>query len=185
MALPQYESLLTGTAGSWVYLTVCWSHRLQSPESYGVEKPLTVLIVTGVAVLRVYVCKCWHLSFQVSLPVFPYSILTSFSNSQKLAPSHRSVYSFVQSSKMQLCWRRDGLPAPVFLGFPCGSAGKESSCNAGDLGSTGLGRSPGEGKGYPLQYSVLENSRDCIVHRVAKSQTWLNDFHFPKLSKYL
>ena len=48
-------------------------------------------------------------------------------------------------------WRRDRLPTPVFLGFPCGSAGKESSCNAGDLGSTsGLGRSSGEGKGYPL-----------------------------------
>ena len=44
------------------------------------------------------------------------------------------------------------------LGFPCGSAGKESACNAGDLGSIpGLGRSPGEGKGYPLQYSGLEN----------------------------
>ena len=49
-------------------------------------------------------------------------------------------------------------------GFPCGSAGKESACNAGNLGSVpGLGRSPGEGKGYPLQYSGLENSIDCIV----------------------
>ena len=57
-------------------------------------------------------------------------------------------------------------------GFPCGSAGKESACNAGDLGSiSGLGRSPGEGKGYPLQYSGLENSMDCIVHGVAKSRT--------------
>ena len=57
------------------------------------------------------------------------------------------------------------LPTPVFLGFPWGSAGKESACNAGDLGSTtGLRRSPGEGKGYPLQYSGLENSMNCIVH---------------------
>ena len=49
--------------------------------------------------------------------------------------------------------------------FPCGSAGKESACNVGDLGSmSGLGRSLGEGKGYPLQYSGLENSKDCIVH---------------------
>ena len=56
-------------------------------------------------------------------------------------------------------WRRNRLPTPGFLGFPCGSAGKESACNAGDLGSIpGLGRSPGEGKGYPLQYSCLENS---------------------------
>ena len=46
------------------------------------------------------------------------------------------------------------LPTPVFLGFPCGSAGKESTCNVGDLGSIpGLGRFPGEGKGYPIQYS--------------------------------
>ena len=56
-------------------------------------------------------------------------------------------------------------------GFPYGSAGKESTCNVGDLGSIpGLGRSPGEGKGYPLQYSGLESSTDCIVHRVVKSQ---------------
>ena len=55
----------------------------------------------------------------------------------------------------------DRLPTPVFLSFPCDSVGKESACNAGDLGSIpGLGRSPGEGKGYPLQYSGLENSMD-------------------------
>ena len=61
----------------------------------------------------------------------------------------------------------------------CGSAGKESACNAGDLGLIlGLGRSPGEGKGYPLQYSDLENSMDCIVHGVAKSRTGLSNFHF-------
>ena len=51
-----------------------------------------------------------------------------------------------------------------------GSAGKESSCNAADLGSIpGLGRSPGEGKGYPLQYSGLGNSMDYVVHGVAES----------------
>ena len=71
------------------------------------------------------------------------------------------------------------LPTPVFLGFPCGSAGKESACSVRDLGwIPGLGRSPGEGKGYPLQYSGLENSMDCIVHGVTKSQTQLSDFHF-------
>ena len=58
------------------------------------------------------------------------------------------------------------------MSFPCGSDGKESVCNAGDLGSVpGLGRSSGEGKGYPLQYSGLENSTDYIAHGVAKSQT--------------
>ena len=57
-------------------------------------------------------------------------------------------------------WRRDRLLTPVFLGFPCGSAGKEFACNVGDVSSIpGLGRSPGEEKGYPLQYSGLENSR--------------------------
>ena len=64
---------------------------------------------------------------------------------------------------------RDRLPIPIFLGFPCGSAGKESACNEGDLGSiSGLGRSPGEGKSYPLQYSGLENSMDCIDGFVLK-----------------
>ena len=73
---------------------------------------------------------------------------------------------------------RDRLPTPVFFGFP-GSAGKDSDCNAGDLGAIpGLGTSPREGKVYPLQYSGLENSMDCIVHGVTKSQTGLNDFHF-------
>ena len=53
---------------------------------------------------------------------------------------------------------------------------KESACHSGDLGSIpGLGRSSGEGKGYPLQYSGLENSMDCIVHGVAKSWTRLSD----------
>ena len=61
------------------------------------------------------------------------------------------------------------------MGFPCGSAGKESACNAGDLGLIpGLGRFPGEGKGYLLQYSGLENSMDSIVHGVTKSQTRLS-----------
>ena len=64
------------------------------------------------------------------------------------------------------------LPTPVFLSFPCGSAGKESSCNAGDLGSIiGLGRSSGLENGYLLQYSGLENSMDCIGYGLTKSQT--------------
>ena len=63
------------------------------------------------------------------------------------------------------------------MGFPGGSAGKESACNAGDLGSIlGLGKSPGEGKGYPLQYSGLENSMDYTVHGVTKSRTGPSDF---------
>ena len=69
------------------------------------------------------------------------------------------------------------LPTPEFLGFPRGSDGKESSCNAGVLGSVpGWGRSPGGGHGNPLQYSCLENphrqrSLVDMVHGVSKSQT--------------
>ena len=62
-------------------------------------------------------------------------------------------------------WRRDRLPTLVFLGFPCGSAGKESTCNVGELGLIpGLARSIGEGKGYPIQESGLENFMDYTVH---------------------
>ena len=70
--------------------------------------------------------------------------------------------------------------------FPCGSAGTKCASNVGDLGSTpGLGRSPGEGKGYPLQYADLENSMDFIVHGVAKSWTRLSNFHFHFASESL
>ena len=62
------------------------------------------------------------------------------------------------------------------MDFPGGSVGKESACNAGDLGSIpGLGRSPGEGKGYPFQYSGLKNSMDYIGHGVAKRLIGLSD----------
>ena len=75
-------------------------------------------------------------------------------------------------------WRRDRLPTLVFLDFPCDSTDKEYACNVRDLGLIpGLGRSPGEGKDYPLQCSGLENSMDCIVHGVTKSWTWLSKFH--------
>ena len=63
--------------------------------------------------------------------------------------------------------------------FPGDSEGKESTCNAGDLGSIPeLGRSSGEGIDYPFHYSGLENSMDCIVYGIAKSQTQLSYFHF-------
>ena len=71
----------------------------------------------------------------------------------------------------------DRLPTPIFLGFPGSSDSKEFACNAGDPSSIpGLGRSTGEGKSYPLQYSGLENSTDreawwATVHGVAESWT--------------
>ena len=81
------------------------------------------------------------------------------------------------SSVRKIRWRRDRLPTPVFLGFPCGSAGKESASNVGLGLIPGLGSFPGKRKGYPLQYSGLENAMDCLVHWVTKSQTQLSDFH--------
>ena len=93
----------------------------------------------------------------------------------------------------KISWRREWQPTPVVLppskkrgskkyrGFPCSSLSKESSCSAGDLGSIpGLGRSPGEGNGNPLQYPCLENLMDrgawwAAVHEVTKSLAWLSD----------
>ena len=75
----------------------------------------------------------------------------------------------IWATPVKIHWKRDRLHTPVFSGFPCGSAGKESTCNVGNLGLiAGLRRSPGEEKDYPLQ---LENSMDYIVHGVTKSQT--------------
>ena len=71
--------------------------------------------------------------------------------------------TLVHSWVRKIPWRRDRLPTPVFLGFPGGSAGKESAC-----------------KGYSLQYSGLENSMDCRVHGVTKSRTELSNFHFKR-----
>ena len=72
---------------------------------------------------------------------------------------HMAKYIRVCVCVYVISWRRGRLPTPVFLGFPGGSDGNEPTCSAGDLGSVpGLGRSPGEGKGYPLQYFGLENS---------------------------
>ena len=79
----------------------------------------------------------------------------------------------------KICWRRDRLPTPVFLGFPCDSAGKESACNVGNLGSIpDLGRSPGE-KGKATHSNILAwRILWTTVHGVAKSWTLLSDFHF-------
>ena len=116
------------------------------------------------------------------------SILVSMLFSRNIPPSPSPTVLQFQSSDLSKCmsgwhWRTNirgmaKMKAILFLkdfrivfkhwpilGFPCGLAGKESACNAGDLGSiSGLGRSRGEGKGYPLQCSDLENSMDCIVH---------------------
>ena len=102
-------------------------------------------------------------------------------------PPASLAYSFRRSSRGKQSfiplWIHRALQ--MYLGFPDRSVGKESSCNAGDLGSIpGLGRSPGEGKHCPFQYSGLENSRDSIGHGLATSRTWLSNFHFT-LQTYL
>ena len=101
----------------------------------------------------------------------------TFSKEKRFKNSWASLAQLVKNPPVmqetpvrKIRWKRDRLPTPVFLGFPGGSAGKESAFSVGDLGSVpGLGRSPGEGKGSPLQYSGLENSMDCTAHGVAES----------------
>ena len=124
------------------------------------------------------------------------SVDTSFSKLQEMvkdreaccAAVHRISKSWTQLSdwttKIHLMLFNGCIIFPsVGINFPVGSADKESACNGRDLCLIpGLGRSSGEGKGYPLQYSGLENSMDCIVHGVTKSQTWLSDFHFHWIS---
>ena len=106
-------------------------------------------------------------------------IKTWFSVCSLIAQSVKHLPAMQETLVQFLDWED---PTPVFLGFPYGSAGNESTCTAGDMGSIpGLGRSPGERKGYPLQYSGLENSMGWIVHGVAKSRTQLSDFHVTSL----
>ena len=99
--------------------------------------------------------------------VFPILLFSSISLHWSLRKAFLSLLAILWNSAFR--W--------VYLSLSCGSAGKESACNGGNLGSIpGLGRPPGKGKGYPLQYSGLENSLDCIVHGVTKSRTQLGNF---------
>ena len=89
------------------------------------------------------------------------------------------------SRDWKICWRMDRLSTPVYLGFPCGSAGEESACSLGDLGLIpSLRRSPVEGKCYSLQYSSLENSMDCLVRGVAKSWIQWATFTFSLFTQF-
>ena len=128
-------------------------------------------------------CYAIYLIVYIYLIIYIYFCLWAFFIAQLV----KNLPAMQETWFWKICWRRERLPTPVFLVFPCGSAGKKSACNEGDLGSIpGSGRSPGEGKGYPLQYSGLENSMDYIyiVHGVAKSWTQLSDFHFSLLPSY-
>ena len=101
---------------------------------------------------------------------------------------HWEIKKIEETALLQYCIFCNGLRSNLkyVRGFPGGSAGKESAFNAGDLALIpGLGRSPGEGKGYPLQYSGLEKSMDCMVPAVTKSWTQLSNFHLPVHSDIL
>ena len=105
----------------------------------------------------------------LSLPCFHWPRQESF---------HKSVMDRIQERAVGTCYVNFKRCAIHGVGFPDSSAGKESTCSAGDPDLiSGSGRSPGEGIGYPLQFSGLENSMDCIVHGVVKSRTRLSDFH--------
>ena len=106
-------------------------------------------------------CSCLQYKFSITWPLLTHSLIAQLIKNLPTMPGDPD--SIQDSWIGKIRWRRDRLPTSVILGFPCGSAGKESACNAGDLGSVpGLGGCPGEGKGYPQQYSGLENTMDCI-----------------------
>ena len=112
------------------------------------------------------------------LPLFFYLVWLSLG---PLKEEGRCLYTLDKLIKSTAVISRVNLPhSRKYLGLPRWLSSKESACNAGDLGSIpGLGRSPGEGTGNPLQYSCLENpmeigARWAAVHGVTKSQTWLS-----------
>ena len=122
------------------------------------------------SVLHTVMCICWSQTPDLSLLLIPLVAIHLFSVSV-------SLFLFHKKSSFESFYFR------VYISFPSGSVGKESACNAGDPGSIpGLGRSPGEGNGNPLQYSCLENpmdggARPDTVHGIEKSQTRLCDLH--------
>ena len=119
----------------------------------------------------------WSLLFLLSGAVFPSRLASLLTQLVKNPPA-------MQETPVRFLGREDLLEKgsathSSVLGVAWCSACKKSACDARDLGSiSGLERSRGEGKGYPLQYSGLENSMECIVHALAKSQTRLSDCHF-------
>ena len=123
------------------------------------------------------------LSLHLAPSSSPLLLKGSSERSVSLSPIYKGGKCQLRSSRLQ-CWNRGNCVAPnfmfftLYMGFPCGSAGKKSACSAGDPGSTpGLGRSPEEENGCPLQYSGLENFMAYTVHGVAKSRTQLSDFY--------
>ena len=129
--------------------------------------------------LSSFLWGCHPLSqFQLSLPWQPVSGIKMSNTKQEGLSILQCRRPQFESWDWKIPWRRDRLPIAVFMGFPGGADGKESACNAGDLGSIpGLRRAPGRGHGNPLQYSCLENPHGkgawwATVHGVTKSWVW-------------
>ena len=129
--------------------------------------------------LSSFLWGCHPLSqFQLSLPWQPVSGIKMSNTKQEGLSILKCRRPQFESWDWKIPWRRDRLPIAVFMGFPGGADGKESACNAGDLGLIpGLRRAPGRGHGNPLQYSCLENPHGkgawwATVHGVTKSWVW-------------
>ena len=117
-------------------------------------------------------CSSWHSCFcsLTGWHIFPKAVLSAFCFSW--SDGYMFPYSPCSTKRGHWCYFKFE-PLPMKASFPDGSSGKESAWNVADLGSIpGLGRSPGEGNSYPLQYSGLENSMGCIVHGVTKRHYW-------------
>ena len=138
----------------------------------------SIRVFANESVLHIRWPKYWSFSFSVN-PSNEYSRLIFFridwfdllavQGTLKSLLQHHSSKASILSVRFSL-WSNSHIHP--YWGFPYSSVGKEFTCNAGDLGSIPrLGRSPGEGNGYSLQYSGLENSLDCVVHGVAESRT--------------
>ena len=146
----------------------------------------SIRVFSSESTLHIRGSKYWSFSKSLS-PSGEYSGLISFRIDWfDLLAVEETLKSFLQhyNLKTTILWCSAFFMVKIsyptwLLAKPCGSAGEESACSAGDLDSIpGSGRSPGEGKGYPLQYSGLENSMGCIVHGFAKSWTRQSDCHF-------
>ena len=174
MPVPVHHQLpkLAQTYVRRVVDTIQPSHPLLSPSPPTFKIFPSIRVFSNVSVLHIRWPKYWSFSFSIS-PSNEYSGLISFTiDWLDLLAVQGTLKSLLQhhSSKASILWAS---------GFPGSSSGKQSAYNVGDLGSVpGLGRSPGEGNDYLLQYSGLENPIDCIVCGVAKSQTQLSNFYF-------
>ena len=147
-----------------------WQQVVTFPRIY--LKPFTRPVMMGIEQ-----CLTWGIRVRPR-STLPFSLSMQFSHALSFWPKTFFTENS-QNKGAKLKTKSTNASSRKILGFPNSSVSKEPTCNAGDPSSIpGSGRSAGEGIGYPLQYSGLENSMDCIVHGVTKSQTRLSNFHF-------